>query len=110
VAKDVGQEQRILGGHVSGAEHGVGPRVAVDVGHPEVITEDRHVLRWRFGPFDVASRGRYEALGLEVLAQTRVGELAQVRGRKRKSTRLNSSHDQISYAVFCLKKKNSAAV
>src|SRR2546428_8994786 len=26
--------------------------------------------------------------------------------RDRKSTRLNSSHDQISYAVFCLKKKN----
>src|SRR5688572_22289878 len=25
--------------------------------------------------------------------------------RKRKSTRLNSSHSQISYAVFCLKKK-----
>src|SRR2546428_2952320 len=25
----------------------------------------------------------------------------------RKSTRLNSSHDQISYAVFCLKKKNN---
>src|SRR6478672_10043958 len=25
-------------------------------------------------------------------------------GRDRKSTRLNSSHDQISYAVFCLKK------
>src|SRR2546421_8414321 len=25
----------------------------------------------------------------------------------RKSTRLNSSHDQISYAVFCLKKKRS---
>src|SRR2546430_12440533 len=28
-----------------------------------------------------------------------------VRGRDRKSTRLNSSHSQISYAVFCLKKK-----
>src|SRR2546421_9017848 len=28
-------------------------------------------------------------------------------GRDRKSTRLNSSHDQISYAVFCLKKKNT---
>src|SRR2546421_1982400 len=27
------------------------------------------------------------------------------RSRDRKSTRLNSSHDQISYAVFCLKKK-----
>src|SRR2546428_14146619 len=26
-------------------------------------------------------------------------------GQDRKSTRLNSSHDQISYAVFCLKKK-----
>src|SRR2546421_9508080 len=26
----------------------------------------------------------------------------------RKSTRLNSSHDQISYAVFCLKKKRHA--
>src|SRR2546428_8239000 len=26
----------------------------------------------------------------------------------RKSTRLNSSHDQISYAVFCLKKNKSS--
>src|SRR5688572_31856765 len=26
-------------------------------------------------------------------------------GQDRKSTRLNSSHSQISYAVFCLKKK-----
>src|SRR5206468_11848940 len=42
-----------------------------------------------------------------------VGGVAQVGGRclpglaegDRKSTRLNSSHDQISYAVFCLKKK-----
>src|SRR2546430_6324965 len=30
-----------------------------------------------------------------------------VRSRDRKSTRLNSSHSQISYAVFCLKKKNA---
>src|SRR5690606_41436475 len=28
------------------------------------------------------------------------------RGQDRKSTRLNSSHVKISYAVFCLKKKN----
>src|SRR2546428_7063802 len=28
-----------------------------------------------------------------------------VRTEDRKSTRLNSSHDQISYAVFCLKKQ-----
>src|SRR3712207_6896508 len=33
---------------------------------------------------------------------------AQLRqGRDRKSTRLNSSHANISYAVFCLKKKHS---
>src|SRR2546422_6089748 len=29
-------------------------------------------------------------------------------GRDRKSTRLNSSHGYISYAVFCLKKKNKS--
>src|SRR5438034_8174647 len=28
----------------------------------------------------------------------------------RKSTRLNSSHTVISYAVFCLKKKNASAI
>src|SRR2546422_6325110 len=31
------------------------------------------------------------------------------RARDRKSTRLNSSHGYISYAVFCLKKKNKRA-
>src|SRR2546430_13665356 len=30
-----------------------------------------------------------------------------VSGKDRKSTRLNSSHSQISYAVFCLKKKTT---
>src|SRR2546428_5643853 len=35
----------------------------------------------------------------------RVGRTARAGARDRKSTRLNSSHDQISYAVFCLKKK-----
>src|SRR2546430_7436357 len=32
------------------------------------------------------------------------------RDADRKSTRLNSSHSQISYAVFCLKKKNSQII
>src|SRR2546430_10473239 len=31
----------------------------------------------------------------------------RARGGDRKSTRLNSSYSQISYAVFCLKKKNN---
>src|SRR3712207_7997583 len=34
--------------------------------------------------------------------------LALANGRDRKSTRLNSSHANISYAVFCLKKKNTS--
>src|SRR3712207_8530746 len=34
---------------------------------------------------------------------------AQVRVQDRKSTRLNSSHANISYAVFCLKKKKKKA-
>src|SRR5690554_7388239 len=33
------------------------------------------------------------------------GQSTQNRGVDRKSTRLNSSHVRISYAVFCLKKK-----
>src|SRR2546428_4851903 len=36
----------------------------------------------------------------------RLEYLHEVLALDRKSTRLNSSHDQISYAVFCLKKKN----
>src|SRR3712207_8860482 len=36
-----------------------------------------------------------------------VAPLAYMRGRDRKSTRLNSSHANISYAVFCLKKKRA---
>src|SRR5256885_7301346 len=47
----------------------------------------------------------------ELLAGRQPGAQHGVRGRRaryrdRKSTRLNSSHLVISYAVFCLKKKN----
>src|SRR5256885_11573835 len=35
--------------------------------------------------------------------------LPEVAARDRKSTRLNSSHLVISYAVFCLKKKNTTS-
>src|SRR5438309_5556858 len=52
-------------------------------------------------------------LNVTNLSQT-VGPLireAQIRGKRptvdRKSTRLNSSHSSISYAVFCLKKKKN---
>src|SRR3712207_7999743 len=60
-------------------------------------------------------RGRRDGQGGDVRpAAGRVERRAeqgrrQGRGRRRdrKSTRLNSSHANISYAVFCLKKKNS---
>src|SRR2546427_1701233 len=41
-------------------------------------------------------------LGGDVVLRTHT---SPVQIRDRKSTRLNSSHSQISYAVFCLKKK-----
>src|SRR2546430_4902673 len=44
-----------------------------------------------------------EPLYLLVVDLARLGVDAVLRDRK--STRLNSSHSQISYAVFCLKKK-----
>src|SRR5690349_24032059 len=37
--------------------------------------------------------------------QTAAGTIFPTRTEDRKSTRLNSSHVEISYAVFCLKKK-----
>src|SRR2546429_6901948 len=48
------------------------------------------------------SRDFFKSLGVEpFLGRTFVAE----EQRDRKSTRLNSSHGYISYAVFCLKKK-----
>src|SRR5438876_1449309 len=40
-------------------------------------------------------------------AQRRASPVAAPSGADRKSTRLNSSHPSISYAVFCLKKKKT---
>src|SRR5689334_23898975 len=48
----------------------------------------------------VAGRVRAQALAVRAMCH------ARMEGREdRKSTRLNSSHSSISYAVFCLKKK-----
>src|SRR5438876_4099824 len=46
-----------------------------------------------------------ERIGLELLDAERDALLLDVDVEDRKSTRLNSSHPSISYAVFCLKKK-----
>src|SRR5206468_6728944 len=48
--------------------------------------------------------GQLDGNSLSLVARVeRLGRLPE----DRKSTRLNSSHDQISYAVFCLKKKKN---
>src|SRR2546427_9487877 len=58
-----------------------------------IATQDRALeLRAREGRAPRGARVRARRAHAEV-------------GRDRKSTRLNSSHSQISYAVFCLKKK-----
>src|SRR3712207_7685233 len=44
-------------------------------------------------------------LGVRLEAHYAVGDVDPPRFEDRKSTRLNSSHANISYAVFCLKKK-----
>src|SRR5206468_9624094 len=49
---------------------------------------------------DVGYDRRHIAISLLVARDTALNP-----NLDRKSTRLNSSHDQISYAVFCLKKK-----
>src|SRR5438034_7067368 len=49
----------------------------------------------------------HSSTGSGVAADTRSGQAANSAAIDRKSTRLNSSHTVISYAVFCLKKKNT---
>src|SRR2546427_5555039 len=59
--------------------------------------------------YDVMPMGasRYPEYGpATVTAVSTAHAAAGTLGLDRKSTRLNSSHSQISYAVFCLKKKN----
>src|SRR5690606_41265743 len=55
------------------------------------------------GPGDRAARAAYDAESLGFYGAPHVAFLFVTGDRK--STRLNSSHVKISYAVFCLKKK-----
>src|SRR3712207_9014643 len=62
-----------------------------------VLCADAHVD----GPLDLDEDARERQASL-------VHPLALLAGPDRKSTRLNSSHANISYAVFCLKKKKNS--
>src|SRR2546428_7503038 len=66
-------------------------------GRPAATARGSPVLHARLG------RVPHQAGPIATGSQLFVADGAQ----DRKSTRLNSSHDQISYAVFCLKKKNN---
>src|SRR2546430_10418088 len=73
----------------------------------------RSIGRGHAHPVEGIDRPRVEHLVRLAEADARdqrIGHVQRVRDRPvgdRKSTRLNSSHSQISYAVFCLKKKNT---
>src|SRR2546430_11028617 len=63
-------------------------------------------------PYTTLFRSGLEVVGLRIRrgklgCRDHVPQRGACRQVDRKSTRLNSSHSQISYAVFCLKKKNS---
>src|SRR2546430_5356719 len=62
-------------------------------------SHQRHASQWTPGK-NFPGTG---AFGPFMVTPDEMGQKAD-----RKSTRLNSSHSQISYAVFCLKKKNTA--
>src|SRR5206468_12492745 len=80
--------------------------VAVDPGRAAVAQEaheDRDhaglAVRLLAGAVDVAEAERDVARPVQPVPR---GEVLLAAELDRKSTRLNSSHDQISYAVFCL--------
>src|SRR2546426_4538974 len=72
--------------------------VARETGQPQqhtsrpTIAAGKQIVEHRFRPLGESRRRRIRGRGVEVAGD-------------RKSTRLNSSHLVISYAVFCLKKK-----
>src|SRR5258708_37665070 len=73
-----------------------------DTATTEIYTLSLHDALPISNPLDsVLSRKSAISAGSLPVHSARAGELSQ----DRKSTRLNSSHQIISYAVFCLKKK-----
>src|SRR2546430_162741 len=84
----------------TGAHH-VNPRFDLVIIHGRIV--DGTGSPWYSGDVGIRN-GRIAAIGnLEREARAKT-----VDAQDRKSTRLNSSHSQISYAVFCLKKKKRA--
>src|SRR3712207_8793183 len=74
---------------------------------------EERMCRWLLMTHDRVGADRFpltqeflaQMLGVRRPSVTVVAGVLQKAGLDRKSTRLNSSHANISYAVFCLKKK-----
>src|SRR5205809_5852341 len=109
-AADEAEDQRALAlvlaaeGELVAAEHALRDVIARAEGHrrPQLLAEatrDLAIVLRRSGRNAEAQAAARTAQS--ILA--RLGAEAEIRDRK--STRLNSSHGYISYAVFCLKKK-----
>src|SRR5688572_32364677 len=72
-----------------------------DEGDAEDLVQEACLRALRY--LDGFRGGNSRAWFLAIVRNTHYSALKK--NRDRKSTRLNSSHSQISYAVFCLKKK-----
>src|SRR3712207_7566969 len=69
----------------------------------KALYRDTHVKLLRPRMASGHLQGRMLKMFVEMIRPRRILEIGTYRDRK--STRLNSSHANISYAVFCLKKK-----
>src|SRR5438477_9312406 len=87
-------------GEVLGGKVAVGQRVVAPVGLPPIAAIE-------FALLSEPPRHEEPALGFRFVSEDERVNLLRLLpvGTDRKSTRLNSSHMSISYAVFCLKKK-----
>src|SRR4051794_30798241 len=95
----------IIGGTISGLVRDIGNHhSAIDVA---IVVLDRVLLALIVGELLYTLRFVVRTHEIAVEPFLYIGIIAVVRRiLDRKSTRLNSSHPSISYAVFCLKKKN----
>src|SRR3712207_8055913 len=81
-------------------------RSSIDLRQGLELVEGR---RARKGPFERRRAFAPRIVGRLAAGQQRPKDIDEEEG-DRKSTRLNSSHANISYAVFCLKKKKQLNV
>src|SRR5438270_10062156 len=103
LAKHVGPGGDVLGADVS--EPSVARAreriAAAGVRHAEIIVADASVYPFPPDSFELT----FSRFGIMFFSDPVAAFENVRRAMNRKSTRLNSSHSQISYAVFCLKKK-----